>query len=239
MRNIVLIVFLLYLKLTCAQVKGYAELSQSLHRIPFTTTNVAFGMSIFMKRGVFTVAGLYQFGGNFKQKDNSLYEMNFHLLGIETKYRFRNSSKIYSPTVQFNVSTEIGSSYRGGKLRTHPTSNTYNFAPSTSYVTEYISYGGETPHASHNYVNYYVSTPIIIGVIIGHDFRLAKNLFFNLGLGYSARAVNARIKKWGINQPESISDISSTHSMKEVKWFHSLDLNIGFNYAFSLKKKSN
>lgn len=88
-----------------------------------------------------------------------------------------------------------------------------------------------------NYVYYYVSTPLVISVMLGNEFRLTNGLFLNLGLGYTARAVKVRLKSWNFYSEEPPSDVSKPHQMSDVRWFHTLDLNIGLNYVFPIKNK--
>lgn len=240
MKTLACSIFFLLVRCVCfsqSEVKVYTELSQSLHTSVFTTTNVGIGFSVITSKNMTTIFSLYQFGGNFKRKFSSSYEMNYHLLGGGLKYRFRSLSKKYSPTIQISSTTEIVSPYRGKFLGTFPfETNDYGLGPTNKYITQKVTYDGES-YNTYNYAYYYVSTPLVLSIIVGHEFRLTKGLNFNVGIGYSARAVKARLKKWGAGTTEPPSDISETHSMQGVKWFHMIDLNLGFNYTFPIKKK--
>ena len=231
------------------KIKGYAELSQSAHTIAYTETNLSIGVALAVGHGTFSIFGLYQFGGNWKNKEILSYGMNYHLLGGGFKYRILKESKIYSPTIQLSASTEVHSSYRGKYLRTHPHLIDYHFTPSNSYSTKYTSSGGQPSYPSYNFTYYYVSTPLVANILIGHEFRLTEGLFFNLGLGYSIRAVKVRNKSWSVKSEEPPSDISKPNSLKydsysfegiilkDIAWMHIIDLNVGLNYTFPLKKK--
>lgn len=224
------------------QIGIYSELSQSFPKIMFTETNLSLGVSMPISIGMISTFIQYQFGGNYKIKREGnfkAYEIQYQMLGGGLKYRFLSKMKLYSPTLKISAATELTSNYRGGYL--YSRINAYNkeyysFFPTRNHEIEKVTYDGEL-YNTYNYVYYYVSTPLVLSILVGHEFRLTKGLNFNVGIGYSARAVKARLKKWGAGTTEPPSDISKTHSMQGVKWFHMIDLNLGFNYTFPIKKK--
>lgn len=158
-------------------------------------------------------------------------------MGGGVKYYLRNKNNIYSPSFTALILTDIGSNYRGGYLLGSKYNHYYpnvRLVPVTSYTSPYIN-GYPKSYVKEAY--YYVSTPLVINLYFGNEFKIYKTLRVNLGIGYLARAVKVRYKTWNGIDPEPSTNLSNKYSLKEVVWFHKINLSLGLNYTFSFKKK--
>lgn len=237
----VLLLFNFYVCHSQEKVKGYIDVSQNLHSIIYTETNISFGINFPLETGSISLFGNYEYGGNWKihspyaDRIVPAYKLDYHFLGGGVKYRILKKSKFYSPTIQLTALTEIVSHYRGNYIvRSDFNSEGFFFQP-TNYYSEPYVYG--YPKGYIKEIFYYVSTPFIGSILIGNEFKIYKELNVNLGIGFSMRGVKVRYKSWNTYESEPKADISNPYSLEGISWLKILDLSFGLNYTFSFKKK--
>lgn len=195
----------------------------------YNYTDIGLGIRKSIHNGSFNGLFLYRFGGSLIANGQKPYKLMSHFIGGEINYRFFNDKKV-SPMLGLNLVTEIASNYQDQYIR--------NYGPHGNPKPNWNVYHGDG-FMTINYYDtyYYVSTPLIGSFIVGCDFQLTSRLNFNIALGYGFKVMNIKYKKWKEGQNEPKGDLSKTHALQNGNLLHCIDLNVGFNYTFPLKKK--
>lgn len=187
----------------------------------FNGTKLAIGSRFNTNKGNVTLYGMYEFSGIVLKQ--SMYTLQSHKIGGGINYRILNNEKRFSPFIEINASTEIGTNYRGGFLdmdQFFPTDRAYYYNSDNTLIY---------------YSAFYYSTPFVGNILLGCDVLITNGLHLNIGAGYGMGGMFIRQIYWdegALPSEELINTIP-----KSIQWFNMLDIKLGISYAFSFKKK--
>lgn len=224
------------------EINGFVDVSQSSDLfINFTETDLSFGISLPIRKHNLRIFFSYQFGGNYGRDSIKPYAMNYHFIGGGFNYTFFSSDRVYSPTLKLQILTEIYSDYTGQKMLNHNDGEDFMYFPCNDVGNLYYTDKYVIGIYGHNAFDY-ISTPLITSIFLGNEFRIARNLFVNLSLGYQCRVIRVHKKSWNISETEPQSQIIDRYKIKRTQFgytkaFHNFEFSLGINYTFPFKKQ--
>ncbi len=179
----------------------------------FINTTYQVGAELEFNKGSLTFSGVYNLNLINDLKDINEYRSKqlLSFLGINTRYRILNNTKIISPTLSLSLFTEVRKKSR-----------------------EYIDY--KTPRMVKNsdgngiiYNDLYLSTPFLGNISMGFQVNLYKGLSMIVEGGYGYRYVKYMTQEY---RNKDILISTTNHS----EYFQSFDFKVGFSYTFLLTK---
>lgn len=217
-------------------VQGFFGVSQAIHTDQFMETNVELGLTLPRLSESLSFMIVYSYNGNLEMTNQGqvapLYNMTSHFLGVGIKHRIFGNDAFYSPSVKLSFQTELATNYRGGYLN-----GSNDYRPLQKIVKQ-----TDPNYHTAFFVDYYVSSPMILKLIIGNEFRIAKGLLLDFGFGFSNRTYKSRRVTWNDNDGVGIEDmpkmdLSLPYAFTNLKWGYHFEMSLGLNYTFPSKSK--
>lgn len=222
---------------------AYISISQNSDIwINATESDLSLGIAIPIKKKSLILFSSYQFGGNYGYDAVKAYKINHHFLGGGVKYRFRSVSKLYSPTITIQALTEIHSNYTGRTMGINGEGDRPLYFPEGNINDIYYTDKNSDYVIGHRTFDY-ISTPLTFNAMLGNEFKVFKDLFINVSIGYLCKYMRAHKKTWWVDDNEPISEIKDKYKLRDTKFggvylFKHFEFGLGINYTFPFKKQS-